>query len=137
MIKRNSYLEQLDKQKNIPLIKVLTGIRKCGKSTILNMFMDQFNGNDNVIYIDFNNLTYSSKIKNYLELNSYIEKRIKNNKKNFIIIDEVQEIDNFQKTINSLSLKRNNDIYITGSNSKLLSSEMSTLITGKNVKINI
>lgn len=126
--------------KDIPLIKVLIGIRKCGKTTILQQYISllkEENKESIIIFINLNDFYTSSKIYDLASLNQYIAKHYDENKKNYLFIEEIQEIKDFQIIINSWCDKQNMDVYITGSNSKLLSSELSTLITGKNMVIKV
>jgi predicted AAA+ superfamily ATPase len=137
---RKHYLTKLKSYKDIALIKVLVGIRKCGKTTILLQYISllkEENKENNIIFIDLNDFKTSLKIYDLISLDQYISECYDINKKNYLFIDEVQQIKDFQIIVNNWINKPNIDIYITGSNSKLLSNEISTLITGKNVIINI
>ncbi|GHU51186.1 ATPase [Bacilli bacterium] len=118
---------------------MITGIRKSGKSTILKQYIDFINNTEkaNIIIFDYNDLTTKYTYNNIVVLDKYIKTKLSKTKTNYIFFDEIQELDNFQILINSLSLNPLNDIYITGSNAKLLSSEISTLLTGKNIKISV
>jgi predicted AAA+ superfamily ATPase len=140
MILRTSYLNKLDAYRFCGLIKVIVGIRKCGKSTLMRQYIKKLqdeNNDYNTIFINLNDFNTREKINNKKELNKYIEEKLLKDKKNFVFIDEVQEIPEFEIVLNSLSDHENVDIYVTGSNSKLLSSEISTLLTGKNIVINV
>lgn len=137
MIKRPSYLEELKKYINVPVVKILTGVRRCGKSTILSMFKEELINNgidsEHVIEINFASEKYSAfDSKLMYEL---LKNKIVDDKKYYLLLDEVQEIENWERVINSLLEENNNDIYITGSNSKLMSSEISTYLTGRYVSI--
>lgn len=138
MIERQEYLETLIRFKDKELIKVVTGIRRCGKSTLLEIYKDYLLKNginkEQIISINLEDLTYSS-IQNYMDLYNYINEKLSDNKMNYVFIDEVQIINEFQKAVDSLYIKKNVDLYITGSNAKLLSSELSTLLSGRYIEI--
>ena len=138
MVKRVEYFERLLKFKDKGLIKVITGVRRCGKSTLLLMYKDYLLENgiseDHIIFINFEDLD-NEELTNYKALYDFINALIKDDKKYYIILDEIQNVNKFQKTIDSLYLKTNVDIYITGSNAYMLSSEIATLISGRYVQI--
>lgn len=138
MVERNEYLDILKRFKDKDLIKVITGIRRCGKSTLLQLYKNYLLSigvqEDQIISINLEDLKYNF-ITDYMGLYNYINDNLNNNKKNYIFIDEVQLIDNFQKAVDSLYLNKNIDIYITGSNAKLLSSELSTLLSGRYIEV--
>lgn len=139
MKNRDLYLNQLIEFKDKPLIKVITGIRRCGKSTLLLLFekylLDSGVSPNNIIKINFESMKYDH-LKDYKDLYEYIMNKITNkNNKTYILLDEVQQITSWEKTVNSLLLDINADLYITGSNAYLLSSELSTLLTGRYVEI--
>lgn len=138
MIERNEYLNVLKRFKNKELIKVITGIRRCGKSTLLEMYKDYLLANgiteDQIISINLEDLKYNF-IEDYMSLYNYICNKLKSNRKNYVFIDEVQKINEFQKTVDSLYIKKNVDLYITGSNANLLSSELATLLSGRYIEI--
>ncbi len=138
MLERTEYLNLLKRFKDKDLIKIITGIRRCGKSTLLEIYKNYLIENgvskDQIISINLEDLKYSF-IQNYLDLYNYINDNLKTNKKNYIFIDEVQIIDNFQKAVDSLYINKNVDIYITGSNAKLLSSELATLLSGRYIEV--
>ena len=134
-IVRKEYLERLRNLKHKKLIKIITGIRRCGKSTVMEMFRDELleNGVDEnqIIFLNFED--YDNKhLRNPDELYSYIKERL-TQKMNYIFLDEIQRVENFPEIVDSLYIKDNVDIYITGSNSSLLSSEIATLISGRYV----
>ena len=136
-IVRKEYLERLRNLKHKKLIKIITGIRRCGKSTVMEMFRDELleNGVDEnqIIFLNFED--YDNKhLRNPDELYSYIKERL-TKKMNYIFLDEIQRVENFPEIVDSLYIKDNVDIYITGSNSSLLSSEIATLISGRYVEI--
>lgn len=138
MIQRPDYLEELKKFKDKELIKVVTGIRRCGKSTLLEMYKDYLISigieEKQIISINLEDLKYNF-IKDYMDLYNYINDNLKKDKKNYIFIDEIQIIPNFQKVADSLYINKNVDLYITGSNANLLSSELATLLSGRYIEI--
>lgn len=125
--------------KDTEFIKVITGVRRCGKSTLLLMFKDYLLSHDvkekNIIHINFESALYDN-IKNYKDLYKYVKKRIKKDKI-YLLLDEVQNINSWEKAINSFKVDFDIDIYITGSNAYLLSSELSTLLSGRYIEIKI
>lgn len=138
MFNRPIYLNQLIKFKDKEQIKVITGIRRCGKSSLLELFAqylkEQGTNDNNILQINFEDLKYNN--INYLELNNLIETHVKNIKgKLYLFLDEVQKVDKWELTVNSLRLKKNIDIYITGSNAYMLSSQLSTYLSGRYVEI--
>ncbi len=140
MIKREAYLSKIREFYNIDIIKIITGIRRCGKSTLLLQIIEELKENNiddkHIIYINFEDVEFSF-IKNYLDLNVYIKDKIKDKKKYFIFFDEVQMVDEWERAINSFKSTLNVSIFITGSNSKLLSSELATLLSGRYVTFKI
>ena len=138
MIKRLEYFEKLLSAKDKELIKVITGIRRCGKSTLLLMYKEYLleNGIDekHIIFINLEDLE-NEKFTDYKVLYKYINDLIIDEKKYYIILDEIQNVKDFQKAIDGLYLKKNVDIYITGSNAYMLSSEIATLISGRYIQI--
>ncbi|MEI6754670.1 MAG: ATP-binding protein [Paludibacter sp.] len=140
MIRREKYLQQIIPLIDKPFIKVITGIRRCGKSVILKQLIDLFlqNGieNDKIIYYNFESLLHIE-IDDYLKLYNEIKSKIVDNEKYYILLDEIQEVPEWEKAINSLLSDNNVDLYITGSNSKLLSSELATYIVGRYVEFQI
>ena len=138
MIERNEYLDILKRFKDKELIKIVTGIRRCGKSTLLEMYKDYLLNNgiedEQIISINLEDLKYNF-LENYMTLYNYVNNNLKSNKKNYVFIDEVQKITDFQKAVDSLYIKKNVDLYITGSNANLLSSELATLLSGRYIEI--
>ena len=138
LIKRN-YLQELIEVMGTPDIKVITGVRRSGKSKLLEMFKKYVNENvenANIININFNLVKFDN-LREYHALNDYIQKNYIEAKRNFVLIDEVQMCDGFERTINSLHAEERYDIYITGSNAFLLSSDLATLFTGRTYEIEI
>ncbi len=133
------YLKTLIDVMGTPDIKVITGVRRSGKSKLLEMFKEYIIKNIkkyNIIDINYNSLDYEN-LKEYHKLNDYIKENYKNGMKNFVLIDEVQMCEGFEKTINSLHAEEKYDIYITGSNAFLLSSDLATLFTGRTFEIEV
>ncbi len=138
LIKRE-YLENLINIIGTPDIKIITGVRRSGKSKLLEEFQKyiKMNVEDyNIIFINFNSLEYEN-LKEYHQLNNYVESKYIEGKKNFVLIDEVQMCEGFEKTINSLHASEKYDIYVTGSNAFLLSSDLATLFTGRTFEIEL
>jgi uncharacterized protein len=138
MIRRNKYFEKLDSYLGKPVIKVLTGMRRCGKSTILKMYVDELLTRDksyNPLVINMESLDFAF-IRNYMDLYNYVKSHFKDSiSNNIILIDEVQEIENWEKAISSFLADGIADIIITGSNANMLSSELATLLSGRYVEI--
>ena len=139
MLKREYYLNQLIESKDLNLIKVITGVRRSGKSTLLlqykNYLISQKIPERNIIYINFESAEWYN-IKNYEDLYLYIKNNISKGK-NYILLDEVQNVESWEKAVNSMLVDINCDIYITGSNAYLLSSELTTLLAGRVLTIKI
>ena len=138
IIERVEYLEKLKKFKDKQLIKVVTGIRRCGKSTLLELFQDYLKQNgveeEQIITINFENPDYKE-LKTSDALYEYIKKRLIKDKMNYVFLDEIQNVQNFEIAVDGLFINKNVDLYITGSNAYLLSSELATLLTGRYVEI--
>ena len=139
MLIRTQYLNQLIRSKDLNLIKVITGIHRCGKSTLLLQYKDYLISqgiiDKNIIYMNFESADWYS-IKDYNDLYKHIRERY-SNQKLYILLDEVQNIEKWEKAINSLLVDIDCDIYITGSNAYLLSSELTTLLAGRILTIKI
>ncbi|MCL2334077.1 MAG: ATP-binding protein [Candidatus Methanoplasma sp.] len=134
LVEREVYTTQLKGFIDKPLIKVITGVRRCGKSGILNLIKQEIMktvDEDHIIFISFEDSDFDN-IVSYKDLNQYIKEKMKDDKRYYIFLDEIQEVTGWEKAVNSLRLK-NTDIYITGSNSKLLSGELATLLAGRYV----
>ncbi len=139
LIDRKMYLNKMIDVIGTPDIKVITGVKRSGKSKLLESFINYLISSDkdcNIIHIDFN-LTDNENLLEYHALEKFIESKYVKNVNNYILIDEVQMCENFEKAINSLHAKEKYDIYITGSNAFLLSSDLATLFTGRNFEIKV
>ena len=139
LINRPHYLSQLSGVMNTPDIKIVTGIRRSGKSKLLSAFADyirQIDSTANIIEIDLTKLRFE-KLKEYHALNEYVEEQYKDGVNNYLMIDEVQLCGGFELTINSLHSEEKYDIYLTGSNAFLLSSDLATLFTGRHIEIHV
>ena len=138
MVERNEYLELLKKWKDDQVIKVVTGIRRCGKSTLLNMYQEYLKTqgveDEQIISINFEELEYED-LLDYKALYNYVKERLHQSKTTYVFLDEIQRVENFQKAVDSLYVKKNVDVYITGSNAYLLSGELATLLSGRYVEI--
>ena len=137
LIHRSLYLQKLIDVIGTPDIKVITGVRRSGKSKLLEAFKDYIqktDANANLIHVNFNLLEFQS-LTTYEKLNSYVESKFVEGKNNFVLIDEVQMCEGFEKTINNLHALEKYDLYITGSNAFLLSSDLATLFTGRTFKL--
>ena len=139
LIERDFYLDKLKNVMGTPDIKVITGVRRCGKSKLMDAFIDwikETDNNANIIHINYNLFEFDS-IKTAQSLNSYVEERYQKNNINYLLIDEVQLCTDFEKVINSFHASEKYDIYITGSNAFLLSSDLATLFTGRVFQIKV
>lgn len=138
MIIRPHYLKMLKTYRDVPLVKILAGVRRCGKSTILEMLRDDLKKDgvpdDHIIFARFTSEDMTEGLTDR-EMYSSIKEKMTNEGKYYILLDEVQEIDGWEKAVNSLLENANTDIYVTGSNSKLMSSEISTYLTGRYISI--
>jgi len=137
-IKRDSYLSILKNFKDQQIIKVITGIRRCGKSTLLELFQDYLQENEveesQIISINFEDADYEE-LQDRKKLYEYLKSKLVKGKKTYIFLDEVQKVNEFEKTVDSLFINKDVDLYITGSNAYLLSSELATLLTGRYIEI--
>ena len=136
IIERKEYLDRLIRLKDTPDIKIITGLRRSGKSELVRAYMELIRTNEdtNIIYVDFADLKFDD-LKTYKELYNFCEGQYIDGKTNVIVVDEVQMCEKFELAINSLYNRRKYDIYITGSNAFLLSSDLSTLFTGRFIEI--
>ncbi len=134
MVKREKYLEEIRKVMGKQVVKVLLGMRRVGKSTLLLQIQEELLSqgveNDQIISLNFEWLEFES-LKEYKVLYEYIESKKVKGKKNYVFLDEVQEVEGFEKVVNSLNSKGDTEVFITGSNSKLLSGELATYLTGR------
>jgi len=137
MIARDEYLELLKRFKDKDLIKVVTGIRRCGKSTLFELFINYLKESgikdDQIITINLEDADYD--FADYKQLYDYVNKKIDSKKKYYVFLDEVQNVFEFQKAVDSLYIKKNVDVYMTGSNAYLLSGELATLLSGRYIEI--
>lgn len=137
MINRKEYLDELIRWKDQDLIKVVTGIRRCGKSTLFELYIDYLKKegvkSNQIIHINLEDADYD--FKNYRDLYIYINNKINKNDNYYIFLDEIQNVPEFQKAVDSLYIKKNVDVYITGSNAYLLSGELATLLSGRYIEI--
>ena len=139
LIERENYLNRLINVIGTADIKIITGVRRSGKSKLLETFkkyIEENNKNSNIIHINFNLPEYEN-LTDYHNLYDYVESLYIENKDNFVLIDEVQMCDGFEKAINGLHAKEKYDIYLTGSNAFLLSSDLATLFTGRSFEIEV
>lgn len=137
MINREEYLDELIRWKDKDLIKVVTGIRRCGKSTLFDLFIDylKMSGvkSNQIIYINLEDADYD--FKDYKELYHFINDKIVSEDNFYVFLDEVQNVPGFQRAVDSLYIKKNVDVYITGSNAYILSGELATLLSGRYIEI--
>lgn len=137
-IDRPEYLDWLNGWKEKQIIKVVSGVRRCGKSTLFDIFKDHLkeNGVDSsqIISINFESIDYEP-LSDYHALYEYISERLTQNKTNYIFLDEIQHVTQFEKAVDSLFLKENCDVYITGSNAYFMSGELATVLTGRYVEL--
>lgn len=138
MVERKEYLDELLSWKDDKVIKVVTGIRRCGKSTLLEQFQTLLLNSSveasQIISINFEELEYEE-LLDYKKLYAYIKERLDPSRKNYVFLDEIQRVDSYEKVVDSLYVKDYIDIYITGSNSYMLSGDLATLLTGRYVEI--
>lgn len=138
MIKREEYINQLIRFKDKELIKVITGIRRCGKSTLFDLYIDYLLSigieENQIIRINLEDPVYYY-IDDYLKLYNYVKEKLLPNKQNYVFLDEVQNVSMFQKAVDGLFIQKNVDLYITGSNAYLLSGELATLLSGRYIEI--
>lgn len=139
-IGRTEYLNWLIKQKDKQIIKVVTGVRRCGKSTLFAIYQDYLKENgisrEQIISINFEDIEYED-LLNYKSLYNYVKERLWEDKMNYIFLDEVQHVEQFQRAVDSLFLRNNCDVYITGSNAYFMSGELATLLTGRYVELSM
>lgn len=138
MKEREEYLKKLLDYKDTDLIKIITGVRRCGKSSLLILFKEKLLSlnvkEENIIEMNFESLKFMD-INNYKDLYNYIADKIKNNDKYYILLDEIQEVEGWERALRSFRVDFNCDIYATGSNAHLLSGELATLLSGRCIQI--
>ena len=138
MVERKEYLEQLIQWKDEQVIKVVTGIRRCGKSTLLLQYQEWLKASgvsdEQIVTINFEELEYEE-LQDYKKLYAYLKNRLCKGKMTYIFLDEIQKVSAFEKVVDSLYVKPQVDLYVTGSNAYLLSGDLATLLTGRYVEI--
>ena len=137
-IDRKEYLDFLVKSKDRQIIKVVSGVRRCGKSTLFEIYKDFLLENgvakNQIISINFEDIDYEE-LTDYKKLYEYIKSKMIEDKRNYIFLDEIQHVDKFEKVVDSLFIKENTDLYITGSNAYFMSSELATLLSGRYIEL--
>ena len=137
-IDRKEYLDFLVKSKDRQIIKVVSGVRRCGKSTLFEIYKDFLLENgvekNQITSINFEDMDYEE-LTDYKKLYEYIKSKMIGDKKNYIFLDEIQHVDKFEKVVDSLFIKENTDLYITGSNAYFMSSELATLLSGRYIEL--
>ena len=137
-IERVEYLSKLKKFRDKKLIKVVTGIRRCGKSTLMEIYRDwlisQGVSSDRIVFINFEDYDFFS-LRDPQNLYGYVKGRLSETEMTYLFFDEIQHVKDFPDVVNSLNLKPNTDLYLTGSNAYMLSSELATLLSGRYVEI--
>ena len=139
LITRTEYLNRIIELNQTPDIKIITGIRRSGKSELMRAYIEYLKGrfeNINIIFIDFMDMAYEN-LKEYHSFHAYVEEHYQAGKTNYLFVDEVQMCPRFELAVNSLYSKRKYDIYITGSNAFLLSADLATLFTGRYIEIHV
>jgi len=140
LVIREKYLERIRPFYDLDVIKVMVGSRRAGKSKIIELIIDELIENgirkSNIVSINFEDVDFDE-IDDYKKLNDYVKKRIKNDKKYYLFFDEIHHVDHFEKAINSFRATLNCSVFITGSNSKMLSSDISSLLTGRTITFEI
>lgn len=138
IVERKEYLEKLIAWKDKKLIKIVTGVRRCGKSILLEIYQNYLKQHnvekEQIIAINFEDLDYEE-LTDYKKLYNYLKEHLVTNKMTYIFLDEIQNVPDFPKVLDSLYIKNNVDIYVTGSNAYMLSSEIATMISGRYVQI--
>lgn len=140
MIKRPVYVDKIMAYADTPFVKILTGIRRCGKSTILKMLIDEMKKrgirDDQILHYSFDSLEYED-IKTAKTLFAYLKQHLFSEGKTYLFLDEIQEVKSWEKVVNSLMTDYDVDIYVTGSNSRMMSSEISTYLTGRYISFRV
>lgn len=137
-IKRDEYLNFLIRNKDKQLIKVVSGVRRCGKSTLFEIYrdylLDSGISNDQIIWINFEDIDFES-LCDYRTLYDYVKTKLIPDKMNYVFLDEIQHVKHFEKAVDSLFIKKNVDVYITGSNAYFMSGELATLLSGRYIEL--
>ena len=140
LIERKAYLKQLAMWREEDMIKVVTGVRRCGKSTLFDLYIERLKANGvadgQIVYINLENEDFSE-LCDCKKLHEYVKSRILNDKWTYVFLDEIQNCENYEKAISSLYLRKNLDIYITGSNAYMLSGELATKLAARYIEINM
>jgi len=140
MVQRKKYMEKLIKLKDKKIIKVVTGIRRCGKSTLLIMFRDYLKEcgveDSQIISVNFEDVA-NEPLLDYRKLHEYVVERLNPDKMTYVFLDEIQNVQEYQKAVDSFFIKDNVDVYITGSNAQMLSGELATLLSGRYIEISM
>ena len=138
LVERKEYLDRLNQWRDEQVIKVITGIRRCGKSTLLLQYQEWLKASgvseDQIVSVNFEELEYEE-LQDCRKLYSYLKNRLCERKKTYIFLDEIQKVPSFEKIVDSLYVKPDVDIYIAGSNAYMLSGDLATLLTGRYVEI--
>lgn len=140
MLKREKYLSKIREFYHIDIIKIITGIRRCGKSVLLKQIIEELESEniraDHIIYVNFEDVEFSY-IKDFMDLHNYIKEKIVDDQKYYILFDEIQMVSEWEKAVNSFKATLNVSIFLTSSNSKLLSGELATLLSGRYISFKI
>ena len=140
MVQRRQYMDKLIRMKDEKIIRVITGIRRCGKSTLLALFQEYLRQNgvrdDQIVSINFEDLQFEH-LLDYRKLYEYVTARLAVGKRSYVFLDEIQNVPEFQKCVDSLYIKDNVDVYITGSNAHMLSGDLATLLSGRYIELNM
>lgn len=140
MVQRKRYLEKLKKTQDEQMMKIITGVRRCGKSTLLAQFQEILKSEgiapERIVSINFEDLAFEE-LLDYRKLYNYLYKRLSTDKMTYFFLDEIQQVPQFQKAVDSLYIQPNADIYLTGSNAELGSGDLETLLSGRYVEINM
>ena len=140
MVQRKEYLNKLIEWREKQIIKVVTGVRRCGKSTLFALYMDYLKesgvADEQIVSVNLEDIEYED-LLNYKSLYEYIKTRLAKGKYTYVFIDEVQQCKSFEKVVDSLFIKENVDVYITGSNANMLSGDLATLLSGRYVEISM
>jgi predicted AAA+ superfamily ATPase len=140
MVQRKQYMSKLIKARDEKIIKVITGIRRCGKSTLLALFQDYLKQNgvadDQIVSVNFEDIGFEHLLE-YHKLYEYVSARLASGRMTYVFLDEVQNVPEFQRAVDSLYIKDDVDVYITGSNAHMLSGDLATLLSGRYIEINM